>query len=62
MFENLLKNFASKMMVKLLPDLLRGIADQIERGGIVQVNEQTIAAAMEAHQDAVKVAAAELST
>lgn len=62
MFENLLKGFASKMMVKLLPDLLRGIADQIERGGIVQVNEQTIAAAMESHQDAVKVAAAELST
>lgn len=61
-FEALLKRFAAQMMVKLLPDLLRGIADQIARGGIVQVNEQTIATAMEAHQDAVKAAAAEMDT
>ena len=62
MFENLLKGFATKIALKLLPDLLRGIADQIERGGIVQVTEDTVMHAMESHEDIVKSVTAEIAT
>ena len=62
MFENILKKFASELIPKLLPDILRSIADQIECGGTATVTQETVMVAMEAHEDHIKAVAAEIAT
>jgi hypothetical protein len=62
MFENILKKFAADLIPKLLPDILRSIADQIECGGTATVTEETVMTAMEAHEDHIKAVAAEMAT
>lgn len=62
MFENILKRFAADLIPKLLPDILRSIADQIEQGGTVCITQETVMAAMEAHEDHIKAVAAEMAT
>ena len=62
MFENILKKFAADLIPKLLPDILRSIADQIECGGTATVTQETVMVAMEAHEDHIKAVAAEIAT
>lgn len=62
MFENILKKFAADLIPKLLPDLLRNIADQIECGGTATISEETVMAAMQSHEDHIKAVAAEMAT
>lgn len=61
MFENILKKLAMELVPKLLPDLLRSLADQIEQGAIC-VPPEIIAEALEAHEDHIKAVAAEMAT
>jgi hypothetical protein len=60
MFENILKKFAADLIPKLLPDILRSIADQIECGGTATVTEETVWGAMEAHDEHIKAVASEM--
>ena len=62
MFENILKKFAADLIPKLLPDILRSSADQIECGGTATVTQETVMVAMEAHEDHIKAVAAEIAT
>ena len=52
MFERMLKDFAMKMIPQLLPDLLRGLADQIEQGNI-SIPREMVSAAIEAREDEI---------
>lgn len=60
LFENLLKKLTMELVPKLLPDLLRSLADQIEQGSIC-VPPEIIAEALEPHEDAIKAVAAEIA-
>jgi len=60
MFERMLKDFAMKMIPQLLPDLLRGLADQIEQGNI-SIPREMVSAAIEAREDEIKSTAAEIA-
>ena len=62
MFEGILKKFAADLIPKLLPDILRSIADQIECGGTATVTQETVMVAMEAHEDHIKAVAAEMQS
>lgn len=62
MFEGILKKFAADLIPKLLPDILRSIADQIECGGTATVTQETVMVAMEAHDDHIKAVAAEMQS
>jgi len=62
MFEGILKKFAADLIPKLLPDILRSIADQIECGGTATVTQETVMVAMEAHEDHIKAVAAEMNS
>jgi len=61
-FENILKKLVGDVVPKLLPDILRSIADQIECGGTATVTQETVMVAMEAHEDHIKAVAAEIAT
>ena len=60
MFENILKKFAADLIPKLLPDILRSIADQIECGGTATVTEETVMMAMESHSDHIQAVVSEM--
>lgn len=62
LFENVLKRFAADLIPKLLPDILRSIADQIECGGTATVSQETVMAALQTHEDHIKAVAAEMSS
>lgn len=61
LFEGILKKLAMELVPKLLPDLLRSLADQIEQGSIC-IPPEMIAEALEPHEDAFKAVAAEINT
>lgn len=61
MFENLLKRLIADMAPKIVPQLLRSLADQIECGQI-SFSDEAISAAIEQHKDAIKAVAAEINT
>jgi len=60
MFENILKKFAADLIPRLLPDILRSIADQIESGGVAQITPDQVHVMLDSHQDAIRAVAAEV--
>lgn len=61
MFENILKKLAIDLVPKLLPDLLRSLADQIEQGAVC-ITPEMVSTAIEQHEDHIKAVAAEMNT
>lgn len=58
MFDKLLRRFMADIIPKILPDLLREVADNIERGGGATIAPGRVEAIMDVRQGAITEAMA----